>query len=102
MILLVIAMAAAMIAEPQFQGYAKYPDEAHDLGQEGLVVASVIVSAEGRVTACTVKESSGSPSLDKATCDIALKRVKYTPAKDDSGSPIESTTTFRINWKLPK
>jgi protein TonB len=49
-----------------------YPAEARRLKQEGRVLLSVSVTAEGRVGAAAIKQSSGFPLLD----DAALRGVQ--------------------------
>ena len=78
-----------------------YPAEARKRGEQGRTIARLTISNTGRVTACRIEESSGSESLDKATCRIALARVRYTPAKNDAGEPVASTTTLPVRWVLP-
>jgi protein TonB len=56
----------------------EYPRSARHRGQEGLVVVSVRVSAEGRVIDASVVGSSGYPLLDDAALD-ALRRWTFVP-----------------------
>ena len=63
-----------------------YPKDALRLRQEGLSVVQLRVSTKGRVKACSVQQSSGSPSLDAATllatdASSLLGMVKARPSK---------------------
>lgn len=78
-----------------------YPPEAIRAQAQGRVVARLSVGTDGRVSDCTVTSSSGNDSLDSTTCRIAKSRVRFTPAKDDSGSPIASSYTLPVKWVLP-
>lgn len=78
-----------------------YPPSAIRLGQEGRVVAQVSIGSDGRITSCTITKSSGSTALDDATCRIAQRRARYTPAKDSTGSPVPSLDSISVNWTLP-
>ena len=94
--------SAALAGNPaQFFGPDQYPPEALRKGEQGRVVAKLQVAADGRVTACDLDQSSGSPSLDATTCDIALKKVTFTPARDRRGRAVASTYTLPVRWVLP-
>jgi TonB family protein len=56
-----------------------YPKIAHDLGQQGTVVLSLTVDENGRIASLAVKESSGSPVLDRGTLEF-VKRHWLLPA----------------------
>ena len=78
-----------------------YPAEALRKRQEGTVEVDILVTKEGRVGACQVVVSSGSPSLDQGTCDLIMRRARYTPATDDQGDPIEGKDHTKVRWKIP-
>jgi hypothetical protein len=50
---------------------------------------------------CTVEISSGTTSLDKATCDIALARAVFDPAIDNNGKPTTAVFKLPVNWLIP-
>jgi len=81
---------------------ADYPPEAIRNHWEGVVVADLSISVEGRPTACRIVQSSGHKVLDDATCDLIMHRAKFAPAKDAAGN--STTDTFRtppVTWRLP-
>jgi protein TonB len=47
-----------------------------------------------------VSSSSGSRSLDNATCRILRSRARFTPAKGSNGQPMADTYSQRITWRL--
>ena len=57
-----------------------YPQTAIELGQEGLVVLSVLVSREGHPDKVEIKESSGFPLLDKSALST-IKKWKFSPGR---------------------
>lgn len=77
-----------------------YPVEAVNAEEEGRVGIRVGVNAQGRVTSCSVASSSGSASLDKATCALVSGRARYEPARDSEGRPVESEDQRVITWRL--
>lgn len=97
-----VSQAAGLKGNPgQFFGTDNYPPAAIRAGAQGRVVARLSVGADGRVTDCTVSASSGNEDLDSTTCRIAKSRVRFSPAKDDSGNAIASTYTLPVRWVLP-
>lgn len=84
----------------QFFGIDSYPPSALREGAQGRVVATLTVGTDGRVTDCSIATSSGNAALDEATCRISRQRVRFTPAKDESGSPIASTFILPVSWTL--
>lgn len=79
-----------------------YPQDAIRNEQQGTTAVRLTIGTDGRVVGCTVTASSGSPSLDNATCRIIRSRARYTPAKDQAGNPIQDTDSARIRWVLPE
>ena len=59
------------------------------------------VDPTGRVTGCNVTTSSGSLSLDLATCSIIQRRARFTPAQDGAGRAVADRVQARIRWVLP-
>jgi protein TonB len=77
-----------------------YPASALAANQEGTTGFRLDVGTDGRVTNCTITESSGSSALDNATCRIMKSRAKFTPAHDSSGNPVPDSTSARITWRI--
>lgn len=79
-----------------------YPLESIRHAEQGRVVARLRIDARGTPRRCAIVESSGFPRLDKATCEVALARVNYQPARDGAGVPIPATATLPVRWVLPE
>jgi protein TonB len=79
-----------------------YPPSALSRGEQGTTAVSLTVGPDGRVSGCSVTSSSGSTSLDSTTCSILKRRARFTPAKDQNGSPISDTASTRVKWVLPE
>jgi protein TonB len=92
--LLMLAQAATAAPPPPAQvpifSTVAPPQEAIDNRWNGNVKADLTVSAEGRVTACKIVQSSGHRVLDDFTCNVLVMRARFTPAKDKDGNPVES------------
>jgi TonB family protein len=96
------SMPAAILGDPgEWFGPDQYPKDALRAERQGRVIADVLVSVSGAALGCTIEVSSGTTSLDKATCDIALAHATFNPARDDKGRPIVSTFRLPVNWTLP-
>ncbi|WP_188056081.1 energy transducer TonB [Sphingosinithalassobacter sp. CS137] len=62
------------------------------------LVLHLSISAEGRVTDCTVAQPSGRPALDARTCQLARSRFRYEPARDASGRAVPDVAGWRQRW----
>jgi protein TonB len=78
-----------------------YPPEAIRAGEQGTTGFRLVVAADGSVSDCTVVQSSGSATLDAATCRLMSSRARFTPALDAKGKPSIDTVNARIAWRLP-
>ena len=78
-----------------------YPQPAVRNEEQGTTAVKLTVGPDGRVSNCSITASSGSSSLDNATCSILRRRARFTPAKDQAGNPISDTYSQRIRWELP-
>ena len=77
-----------------------YPSQALNNEEQGTVTVSLSIGSNGRVTGCNTTSSSGSRTLDSATCRILRSRARFTPARDNQGNPTTGTFTQRIQWRL--
>ncbi|MCY7281047.1 MAG: energy transducer TonB [Sphingomonas bacterium] len=78
-----------------------YPAAALRDEEQGTVSFAVAINRDGRVTQCSITTSSGSISLDLATCSIIQRRARFSPARDASGRTVEDRADARIRWELP-
>ena len=79
---------------------ADYPEEALLNDEEGTVGFRLDVGTDGSVTGCTVTASSGSASLDAATCRIMADRGRFEPARDARGKPTPDQVNSRLTWRI--
>jgi protein TonB len=96
----------AIVRPPQERGSAQhyvtpldYPAELQGSGAQGTVRFTLTIDPSGRVIGCNVTQSSGSPVLDRATCQLIHRRARYTPAMDSNGNPAVGTIEQEIVWK---
>lgn len=79
-----------------------YPTAEIRAGHAGTVRFRLAVDASGRVTDCTIVESSGYPRLDEATCHNASRRARFDPASDGAGDRVAGSYTGSIRWVIPQ
>lgn len=79
-----------------------YPRQALRMGIEGSVRVRFTVTEDGRVTRCTILETSGFALLDQTTCRLAERRFRYRPALDASGRPVPQDEVRTYDWWLPE
>lgn len=77
-----------------------YPVDAQMRGEQGTVGVRIQIDPEGKVSGCDVVQSSGSQSLDTTTCKILQERARFSPARDENGTPVSDTYSQRITWVL--
>lgn len=76
-----------------------YPDASRRAEEVGVTRVSYTVDPSGKVSACSVTQSSGSPRLDDATCKIIMRRFRFNPATRD-GQPVSETKSQPVRWQL--
>jgi protein TonB len=79
-----------------------YPTRALQLGQEGVTGFHLSLGVDGKVASCEITKSSGSPELDKTTCDLMRRRARFNPATDGDGNPTAGAYTSSVRWQIPK
>ena len=79
-----------------------YPAEAIKNGDEGITSFRLRIDGAGKVADCVITGSSGSQSLDDATCEIVSVRAQFAPAADAAGMPREDSFSSRVRWTLPE
>ena len=78
-----------------------YPASARRTGAEGVVSVAVTVGTDGRVDACRVTASSGNGALDAATCRLATRNGRFSPALAADGLPVAAMFALRnVRWTI--
>ena len=78
-----------------------YPESAIRNGEQGTTGFRLEVGPDGRVTNCSITNSSGSSALDTTTCRLMRSRARFTPATDSSGGKTSDSYSATIRWVLP-
>lgn len=82
------------------RGPAFYPAAAAAARQEGEVLLSMDVGADGTPTACRITRSSGAAALDEHSCGHVMAHTRFVPALTDKGRRIGGTVAGRMSYNL--
>ena len=66
--------------------------------RSGAVGVTIRVHTDGSVSNCRVARSSGDSSIDALMCQLTVRHVRFSPARDDRGRPVAQDVTFYPNW----
>jgi TonB family protein len=105
-ILLSLLSGAVVAAKPltplPWFTFDDYPMRAFEKKLEGVTKFDLLVAPDGSIANCKVTQSSGHEQLDRTTCFLAGKRVKFVPAKDSDGRPAYGVYRSQAVWVLPE
>jgi len=76
-----------------------YPPAARRLGEQGRVVLSITIGADGMVSNAQIAQSSGFPELDQAAVQWVTSHWRYKPAMQ-GGVAVPSTTQAAVKFDL--
>jgi protein TonB len=79
-----------------------YPSSELRAERQGRSVFRLSLDASGKVTACAITASSGSPVLDATACEKLTRRARFEPAIDSTGTRTEGYYVGSVNWRLPE
>jgi protein TonB len=77
-----------------------YPWAAMKKNQSGAITVAVLVDEKGKVSDCTVIETSGVASLDAQSCAIITSRARLRPAVGLDGKPAKGAFVQKIRWEI--
>ena len=75
-----------------------YPPGPLANGASAIVRFRLMVGADGVPTKCFVQQATMSPEFIKLTCDLLVKRARFSPALDALGKPVPSYYTNSVRW----
>jgi protein TonB len=78
----------------------QYPPRAVRDEIEGRVGVRVAIGPNGRVSECSVSNSSGSSILDEAACAGMRNYARFNPALDAAGNPTTGSYSTTIVYQL--
>jgi protein TonB len=57
------------------------------------------VSETGRVTDCSVMQTTGDAQVDQALCSLMIRQSRWAPARDRQGNPISVKLRYTATWR---
>jgi protein TonB len=60
----------------------------------GRVLVTFNVEVDGRASDCKVYQSIGNSAIDTETCALVLRKLRFRPARDESGRPVVSRYAY--------
>ncbi|HTK58921.1 MAG TPA: energy transducer TonB [Sphingomicrobium sp.] len=77
-----------------------YPRAALHDKLQGRVSVRFTVLVSGRIAKCRITASSGSPLLDATTCRLLTERLRFRPATNGAGVPVQSELGSDYTWGI--
>lgn len=74
-----------------------YPTNSASKGEQALIHFRLMVDAEGKPTQCAIQTATQTPQIKALTCQLMMKRARFTPARDQSGAAVAS---YYVNLAL--
>lgn len=57
------------------------------------------VADTGRVTDCSVLQSTGDGAVDQALCNLMIRQSRWEPARDRQGNPVTVKVRYTATWR---
>lgn len=57
------------------------------------------IAPTGRVTDCSVLQSTGATPVDQALCNLMIRQSRWEPARDRQGNPVTVKVRYTATWK---
>lgn len=96
-----VTAATPVTPQPWFE-FRDYPMKSFEKKEEGITGYQLLIAPDGRIASCSVTSSSGHDELDKTTCFLAQKRVKFRPALGADGQPVWGVYRSQAFWAMPE
>ena len=95
-----VVAATPVTPMPWFE-FRDYPMKAFEKQWEGVTRFEMLISPDGSISDCKITSSSGYEELDKTTCYLATKRVRFRPARGPEGQAVWGIYRSQAAWALP-
>ena len=66
--------------------------------RRGSIGITLKVNTDGRPSHCRIARSSGNPAVDSMMCELAIRYVRFRPARDPQGRPVAQDITWHPDW----
>lgn len=82
--------------------YRDLPRALWDAQAAGTVSYRATIGINGRLSDCRIVRTSGNAALDAATCALALRHVRFRPARDEKGRKVTDSALFEQEWTVAR
>ena len=82
--------------------YRDLPRALWDAQAAGTVSYRATIGTNGRLSDCRIVRTSGNAALDAATCALALRHVRFRPARDEKGRKVTDSALFEQEWTVAR
>ena len=65
----------------------------------GSATIALRVDPDGTASNCRIARSSGDPQVDAILCDLATRRLRFSPARDAEGRPVAQDIRYTPTWR---
>ena len=62
------------------------------------VIIRLVVGTDGRAKSCSIYRPSPDAEADRITCRLAQQRLRFRPAQDANGDPVEAPFYWQQRW----
>jgi periplasmic protein TonB len=66
--------------------------------RSGSIGITLKVNTDGRPSDCRIAQTSGNPAVDSLFCELAIRYVRFRPARDPDGRPVAQDITWHPDW----
>ncbi|WP_118856840.1 energy transducer TonB [Sphingomonas mesophila] len=94
----VVPATAAVKLDTLFSASNYWTTESH-AARSSRVTASLLIDKSGAVRDCSIVAGTGSAALDTQSCQVFLRRVRYTPARGAAGEPVATLQHETVQWR---
>jgi protein TonB len=67
--------------------------------RQGSATIALRVDPDGTASYCQIARSSGDPQVDAILCDLATRRLRFSPARDAQGRPVAQDIAYTPTWR---
>ena len=65
----------------------------------GSATLFFVVNADGHGSNCRIQRSSGDAGVDAVLCDVAMRYMRFSPARDPRGKPVAQEMGYTPTWR---
>lgn len=92
------SLPAPLTSPSKWLKSSDYPKKALRKNEQALVSFRLMIDASGTPTLCRIQVATQSPEFKELTCELLMKRARFEPARDRSGTAVPSYHVNTVRW----